>query len=149
MTFGINVGGAWKTALPRINVGGTWKTPTAIWANVSGVWKKVWSATSAALSPTSQSASGKAFNYIFPGVTCTVTGNTGTPSYSWSVVSTLGDGSWGINSGQGTATATVAFNGINAGDSDTATLTCVVTVDGQTLPAVTCALTYTNTQSPV
>lgn len=147
MSLNINVGGTWKTPTPWINVGGTWKKPSAIWANVAGVWKAVWSAMTAALSTYSRYASGASTTFQFPAVTCSVSGNQGSVTYSWSVVDGgPGDGSWSIYSGQGTASASAIMDGGSPGGQQLGYLTCTVTADGQSITTGVCQLSYSNTQ---
>lgn len=145
MSFGINVGGVWKQASPRINVGGVWKTPQAIYANVAGVWKQVWSALSAALSSYSMTLMAAATATTFASNTCSVSGNTGAPTYSWTLTNTGGVGTFSILSGQGTATVSVRVTGVSAGFTATATLTCTVSADGNTATSPACSLSFTNT----
>jgi hypothetical protein len=94
------------------------------------------------VAPTAQSDSGTSSFNVFSAVTVTVTGGTPT-AYNWTFTLPSG-GTFGITSGQGTATATP--NVINVVDSASATFVCTVTIGGQQYQSSnSCFLSYLNT----
>lgn len=42
-SLSVNVGGAWRGAVPSVNVGGAWHAVTGVFVNVGGSWHQVYS----------------------------------------------------------------------------------------------------------
>ena len=77
--------------------------------------------------------------FTFAGVT--VTGVGGTPSgFTWACDNPVG--SWTVNNGQGTATATARVTGAVVGVPSTCNFRCTATIGGVPVSA-TCPLSYT------
>lgn len=81
------------------------------------------------ISPASQTLSGSTSSKAFAASTITVIGGIPT-AYVWSFTDQV-NGTWSIQSGQGTSSAVANVSGVLvSGIIATATLTCTVTVDG-------------------
>ena len=82
------------------------------------------------MSPGTQSASGTLAAKTFAAETITVSGGTAS-SYTWGFTDSI-NGSWTINSGQGTATAAPRVASVPSGEEATTTVYCDVVVGGVT-----------------
>lgn len=96
---------------------------------------------SVSISPVSQTESGLTNAYTMNSCAVTVTNGTAS-SYTWYFANQLG-GTWAINAGQGTATATPRVTGVLPSTIAYADFKCDVVVNGVTY-TVTCALSYEN-----
>lgn len=80
--------------------------------------------------PSSQSLEGTLGSCTFSPSSVSVTG-AGSVTYTWSIVSPSG-GTWTINSGQGTSTASARVTGLTVGQTRSATLRCTIVANGVT-----------------
>lgn len=142
MTLSIRDNGAWKTATPQVRDNGTWK-PAAVYVRDNGTWKLVHSPVTLSISPTSRTDTGTLSLHTFASFTVSVSGGTPT-SYTWGFLNDL-NGSWTVQSGQGTATAAPKVAEAIDASPYTADFYCDVVVDGTTYRA-TAPCSYTNTR---
>lgn len=98
---------------------------------------------SLAVAPTSRTLSAPSSSQTFASctVTATVTGGSVT-SYTWSCDNQT-DGTWTVNSGQGTATAAARVTGVSGGNVALCDFTCNVLVAGVNYP-ITVPHSFTN-----
>lgn len=125
-----NVAGTWRKGTLWHNVAGTWRKGT-LYGNVAGTWRKdasggqsggggALAATPSLDSPYGSVSRRTPTRVYTQNVTINVTGGTAPYSYVWN-----GDPNWTIESPSGASTRFSTI--VPAGDSATATFTCVVT----------------------
>lgn len=142
MPVHVKDGGVWKQAVVHVKDGGVWKV-----ANLSvrdgGTWKAA-AAVEIFVTPPSILESQASSFWISGSIQAIVIGGTPT-SWTWSLVSPSG-GSWSINSGQGTNTATVLVSGVASFGSASVTLRMTAVVNGQSYTD-DCLISYNNSSS--
>jgi hypothetical protein len=106
MTEHIGVSGAWKPIVGQwIGVGGAWKSITAKWIGVGGAWKLCYSALTAVASNITKNSSGFATSGTVTSngdAVSTVTGGSGSYTYSYSLLGTTSGPTATIISGSAT-----------------------------------------------